>query len=112
MSASGQGAVMELKKLTAAWIRREQMHEDPATTAYRIFHGHGDGEPRFDADRLVKRSFFGCAKTPGSTWILWPNFIQKFSNPIRLSLKTGLEIRVMFSSDPLRAAPSPSKRKD
>ena len=47
------------EKLAAAWARRDQLHGDPGTNAYRLFHGHGDGEPGLDVDRF------------GSAVVLW-----------------------------------------
>ena len=38
--------------LREAWRGREPLHADPEQTAYRLFHGHGDGCPGLDVDRL------------------------------------------------------------
>lgn len=39
-------------RILAAWDRRQSLHDDPAHTAYRLFHGHGDGCPGLNVDRL------------------------------------------------------------
>jgi 23S rRNA (cytosine1962-C5)-methyltransferase len=39
-------------RLRGAWDRRQFLHDDPAHTAYRLFHGHGDGCPGLNVDRL------------------------------------------------------------
>ncbi|MAO84999.1 MAG: hypothetical protein CMH50_14160 [Myxococcales bacterium] len=81
---------MELrKKLTAAWIRREQMHEDPATTAYRIFHGHGDGEPRFDADRFGKAVVLWLRKNSGVDVDSVAEFYSEVLQPDTIIVKDG-----------------------
>ncbi len=38
--------------LLAAFDRRAALHADPAQTAYRLFHGHGEGCPGLTVDRL------------------------------------------------------------
>ena len=30
--------------------KRKKLFEDPTTSAFRLFHGHGDGDPRWDAE--------------------------------------------------------------
>ena len=37
--------------IEAAWERRADLNEDPATTAYRIFHGYGEGRRGLKIDR-------------------------------------------------------------
>ena len=46
-------------KLAEAWRRRDRLHEDGETDAYRLFHGYGEGEPGLNVDRF------------GSTIVLW-----------------------------------------
>lgn len=38
--------------LAAAWRRRDALHDDPELTAYRVFHGHGEGWPGLTIERL------------------------------------------------------------
>ncbi|MDF1700724.1 MAG: class I SAM-dependent methyltransferase [Planctomycetota bacterium] len=38
--------------LAAAWQRRRALHDDPELTAYRVFHGHGEGWPGLTLERL------------------------------------------------------------
>jgi 23S rRNA (cytosine1962-C5)-methyltransferase len=48
-----QPAASELSDaLLAAFDRRAALHADPAQTAYRLFHGHGEGCPGLTVDRL------------------------------------------------------------
>ncbi|MBM65532.1 MAG: hypothetical protein CMH55_04780 [Myxococcales bacterium] len=41
-----------MEKLAAAWARRESLHGDSNTTAYRLFHGHGEGDSALNVDRF------------------------------------------------------------
>ena len=41
-----------LDLLRAAWARRQELHDDESTTAYRAFHGHGEGRPGLVIERL------------------------------------------------------------
>lgn len=48
-----QPSVSEISDaLLAAFDRRAALHADPAQTAYRLFHGHGEGCPGLTVDRL------------------------------------------------------------
>lgn len=38
--------------IETAWQRRGELHADPGTTAYRIFHGHAEGTPGLNIDRF------------------------------------------------------------
>ena len=40
------------EKLAAAWAARHGFHGDSQTTAYRLFHGHGEGESSLNVDRF------------------------------------------------------------
>lgn len=41
-----------LERVGAAYDRRAQLHEDPTQSAYRLFHGHGEGVTGLEIDRL------------------------------------------------------------
>lgn len=41
-----------LAHVTAAYTRRAALHDDPDNTAYRLFHGHGEGVPGLTIDRF------------------------------------------------------------
>ena len=43
----------ELDRLRAAWDRRAPLHADPATNAYRLINGAGDGLPGLTVDRFA-----------------------------------------------------------
>lgn len=38
-------------ELHRAWLTRSALHADPLTTAYRLFHGYGEGHPGLEIDR-------------------------------------------------------------
>jgi 23S rRNA (cytosine1962-C5)-methyltransferase len=43
----------EAERLRRAWDRREGLHADPATNAYRLINGAGDGFPGLTVDRFA-----------------------------------------------------------
>lgn len=40
--------------LLAAWQARTDLHQDPETNVYRLFHGHGEGLAGLDVDRFAE----------------------------------------------------------
>ncbi len=51
MDGSGKGQSL-LDRLDAAWQRRAALHEARDLDVYRLVHGHGDGLPGLNIDRL------------------------------------------------------------
>jgi 23S rRNA (cytosine1962-C5)-methyltransferase len=41
---------MSIQALAEALEKRRTLREDPNTSVYRIFHGHGEGDPRYDVE--------------------------------------------------------------
>lgn len=54
--------------LRTAWARRTALHDDEGTTAYRAFHGHGEGRPGLVIERLGDVFVARCGRGPG--WAL------------------------------------------
>ncbi len=65
---AGEQALVAL--LAEAWERRQALHDDPETTAYRVFHGHGDGRPGLVVERFADTFVARCGRGPG--WDLEP----------------------------------------
>ena len=83
------------EKLAAAWAARHGFHGDSQTTAYRLFHGHGEGEPALNVDRFGDALVF---------WVRQPDSVdlERATSFYQARLKPQVIVAKEGSRDPGR----------